>query len=62
MMEVGALSLDGVAFRWIVNASASVIFPCTTKSGRWQAVMEEVDKGCSEFCITVGTVIGMPAY
>ena len=61
-MEVGALSLDGVASRWIVNASASVIFPCTTKSRRWQAVMEEVDKGCSEFCITVGTVIGMPAY
>jgi len=25
------------------------------KFRRWQAVMEEVDKGCSEFCVTVGT-------
>jgi len=56
-------SLDGVASRWIVGASASFIFPCTIKS-RWQAVMEEVGKGCSEFCITVGTVTSsaLPAY
>jgi len=39
-----------------VNVSASVIFPCTIKFGRWQAVMEEVDKGCGEFCVTVGAV------
>jgi len=25
------------------------------KSRRWRAKLEEVDKGCSEFCITVGT-------
>jgi len=24
---------------------ASVVFPCTVKSRRWQAIMEEVDKG-----------------
>ena len=53
----GTDSPDGVASRWIVSASASVIFPCTMKSRRWRAVMEEVDKGCREFCITVGTVI-----
>jgi len=23
---------------------------------RWRAIMEEVDKGCSEFCVTAGTV------
>jgi len=39
-----------------VHASASVIFHCTIRSRRWRAIMEEVDKGCSEFCITVGTV------
>ena len=27
----------------------------TIKSRKWRAVMEEADKGCSEFCITVGT-------
>ena len=55
----GTDSPDKVASRQIVGfcASASVIFPCTIKSRRWQAVMEEVDKGCSEFCVTVGTVI-----
>ena len=41
-------------FGW--GASASVIFPCTIKSKRWWAVMEDVDKGCSELWITVGTV------
>jgi len=35
---------------------ASVVFPCTVKSRRWQAIMEEVEKGCSKFCVTVGTV------
>jgi len=35
----------------------TVIFPCTIKSRRWQAITEEVDKGCSEFYVTVGTVI-----
>ena len=49
-------SLDGVAFRRIGGASASVIFHCTIKSRRWQAVIEEVDKECSDFCITVDTV------
>ena len=53
---------DRVASRRIVSASASVVFPCTIKPRRWQTVMEEVDKICSEFCIIVGTVIGMPAY
>jgi len=42
---------DGVASIRIVGASASVIFPCSI---RWREVMEEVDKGCSEFCETVG--------
>ena len=51
----GIDSLDGLASRWIVGVSASVIFLCTMKFRRWQAVMEEVDKGCSEFCVTVGT-------
>ena len=51
----GTDSQDGVASRRIVGASASVIFPCCIKSRRWRAIMEEVDKGCSEFCITVGT-------
>ena len=32
-----------------------VIFPGTIKSRRWRTVLEEVDKGCSKFCITVGT-------
>ena len=41
--------------RWIVGASASVIFPCSIKSRRWRAVMEEVDKGCSNFSIIVDT-------
>jgi len=50
---VGTDSPGGVAYRRIVGASASVI--CTVKSRRWRAVMEEVDKGCSEFCVTVGT-------
>jgi len=36
--------------------SASVIFTRTRKSTRWRAIMEEVDKGCREFCTTVGTV------
>ena len=45
----GTDSADGVASRRIVSASASVIFPCTINSRRWRAVMEEVDKGCSEF-------------
>jgi len=52
----GTESPDMVASRWIVGAPASVIFPCTIKSRRWRAAMEEVDKGCSEFCVTVGTV------
>jgi len=25
------------------------------ESRKWQAIIEEVDKGCSEFCVTVGT-------
>jgi len=59
MVEVGAPIVqmgwrpDGLSD---VGASASVIFPCSIKCRRWQAVMKEVDKGCSEFCITVGTV------
>ena len=40
----------------IVCASASVIFPCTTKSTRWWALTEEVDSECSKFYVTVGTV------
>ena len=46
-------SLGGVASRQIVSVSASVI--CAIKSRRWRAVMWEIDIGCSEFCITVGT-------
>jgi len=45
-----------VASREIVGASASVIFPCTIESRRWRAVMDEVDKGCSEPCVSVVTV------
>jgi len=56
MMGGGTDSPDGVASRWIVHASVSVVFPCTIKSRRWRALMQEVDKGCSGFCITVGTV------
>jgi len=59
VMEVGpggTDSPDGVASRQIVRASASVVFPCTIKSRRWRAIMEEVDKGCKEFCVSVGTV------
>jgi len=57
-MEVsgGTDSPDGVPSRQNVGASASVIFPCFIKSRRWQSTMEEADKGCSEFCVTVGTV------
>ena len=51
----GTDSLHSVASRLIVGVSASVIFPGIIKSKRWRAVMEEVDKGCSKFCITVGT-------
>ena len=47
--------MDDVASRQIVGAAATVIFPCTIKSTRWRAIMEEVDKGCSEFYITVCT-------
>jgi len=49
-------SPDAVVSRWIVSASATVVFPCTIKSRRWRAVTEEVDKGCRELCVTVGTV------
>ena len=42
----GTHSPDGVASRRIVGTYASVIFPCTIKSRRWRAIMEEVDKGC----------------
>jgi len=52
----GIDSLNEMVSRQIVTVSASVIFPCTIKSSRWRAVMEEVDKGCSEFCLTVGTM------
>jgi len=47
---------DGVVSRWIVGVSAPVIFPCTIKSRRRQAIMDKVDKGCSKFCITVGSM------
>ena len=50
---------DGVPMGWRPDALSvrlPVIFPCTTKSRRWQAITQEVDKGCSEFCVTVGTV------
>ena len=50
MMEVGHRQS-----RRIVGASASAVLPCSIKSRRWRAIMEEVDKGCSKFCITVGT-------
>ena len=52
----GTNSPDGVASRQIVSASSSVIFPCSIKSRRWPAVVEEVYKGCSKFCVTIGTV------
>ena len=52
----GMDSLDGVASRWIVGVSASVIFRCTTESRRWLAIMEKVAEGRSKFCVTVVTV------
>jgi len=52
----GTDSPDEVVSKWIIGSSASVIFPCTIKSRRWREIVEEVDKGCSDFCITVGTV------
>ena len=55
MVEVGAPIVRMGGVRQIVGASASVIFPCSTKSRRWRAIMEEVDKGCIEFCVTAGT-------
>jgi len=51
MMEVGALI---VQMSWhpdgLLVYLPFVIFPCTIKSTRWRAIMEEVYKGCSEFC------------
>ena len=38
---------SGVESGRIVSASAFVIFVCTIKSRRWQAVMEEASTGCS---------------
>jgi len=58
----GTDSLDGVASRWTVGASASVLSPCTIKSRTWRAIMEEVHKGCSELCVTVGTATRLPEY
>jgi len=52
----GTNSPHGVAFRWFVGASASVVFPCTVESRRWRAIMEEVDEGCREFWVTIGTI------
>jgi len=51
----GTDSPDGVVSRWFVSAPALVFFPCAIKSQRWRAVVEEVDKGCSKFCV-IGTV------
>jgi len=45
MMHVGA---PIVWIGWFDGASASVIFPCTIKSRRQQAIIKEVDKGCSK--------------
>jgi len=56
MMEVGAPVVRMGASRRIVGASASCYLSHTIKSRRWQEIMEGADKGCSEFCITVGTV------
>jgi len=53
MMEVGAPVVRMGASRRIVPL---VIFLHTIKTRRWQEIMEGADKGCSEFCITVGTV------
>jgi len=53
--RLGTGSLGGVASRWIVSVSASVVFSCTIKSRERRAVMEEADKGCSELCVTVDT-------
>jgi len=55
MMEVGA-PIVRMGWRRCVGAPASVIFPCTIKSRSWQAVMDEVDKGRAEFCVTAATV------
>lgn len=58
MMESVAPIVQMGASRQIVHVHASFIFPCTIKSMRWQAVMDEVDKECSDFCVIVGTVTG----
>jgi len=52
----GTNNLDEVESRRIIGAYASVSVCCTTKSRRLRAIMKVVDEGCSEFCITVGTV------
>jgi len=44
--KCGADSPDRVSVRLL-------FIPCIV---RWRTVVDEVDKGCSEFCITVGTV------
>jgi len=59
MMEMGAAPIVRMGCRpdgLLVHLP--VIFACTVKSRSWRAVMEEVDKGCSEFWVTVvGTAI-----
>ena len=45
-------SLDGLASRRIVGASAFVIFPGSIKSRSWQAIMEEIEKWCREFILS----------
>jgi len=56
MMEMGA---PGVRMGWHPDGLSVLLplfLPCTTQSPRWQAMMDEVDKGCNDFYITVGTV------
>ena len=50
------LRLDALPAAQPTASKHSVIFHCTIKSRRWQAVMKEVDKGCSKFFVTVGTL------
>ena len=55
-------SPDGMASRWIAGVSASFIpwwifstLSLHHKSRRWRAKIEDVDEGCSKFCVTVGS-------
>ena len=52
----GTDSPDGVLVQVDCQCICLCYLVCPIKSRSWRAVMEEVDKGRSKFCVTVGTV------